>query len=146
MNKPKLIKIANDLLGYHREISEFYSDYAKSAGLTFSSLKVLSILWKESDCTQSLIIRKSFLPKQTVNTIIKTFQKLGIIQQLTESETDKRNKIIKFTENGRKYADNIMLKIEDAECNALNILGEKDAKTLIEVIGKYNSNLKISLK
>ncbi|MBQ9245122.1 winged helix-turn-helix transcriptional regulator [bacterium] len=146
MNKPKLIKIANDLLGYHREISEFYSDYAKSAGLTFSSLKVLSILWKESDCTQSLIIRKSFLPKQTVNTIIKTFQKLGIIQQLTESETDKRNKIIKFTENGRKYADNIMLKIEDAECNALNILGEKDAKTLIEVIGKYKSNLKISLK
>ncbi len=142
MNKPKLIEISDKLLGCHREISELYSEYAKSVGLTFSGLVVLGILWKENNCTQSIIIKKSCLPKQTVNSIIKGFVKLGIINELTESETDKRNKQIKFTKYGKEYADKIMLKTQDAECQALNKIGEENAKLLVKIIGSYKNNLK----
>ena len=144
MDKPKLIQITNNLIGYHREISEFYSEYAKSVGMTFSSFVVLSILWKEQDCTQTTIIKKSFLPKQTVNTIIKSFKNLNIIELLSEAETDKRNKIIKFTKYGKKYADSIMLKVEEIECHALNKLGIEKAQLLVDIIGQYKNILKTS--
>ena len=141
MNKPKLIEISDKILSYHREISDLYNEYAKSVWLTFSSFVVLGILWKESNCTQSIIIKKSCLPKQTVNSIIKGFLKQNIIKELTELETDKRNKQIQFTEYGKKFADKIMLKVQSAECQALDNIGEDKAKMLIEIIGNYKKNL-----
>ncbi len=143
MNKPKLIKISDLILANHREISELYSEYAKSVGLTFSSLVVLSILWKEKDCTQSIIMKKSCFPKQTVNTIIKSFIKQGILNELTELKSDKRNKLIKFTDFGKKYADDIMLEIQNAECYALDMVGEKKARMLSDIIAEYKNNLKL---
>ena len=142
MNKPKLIKISDSILANHREISEVYSDYAKSSGLTFSSLVVLSILWKEKNCTQAIIMKRSYFPKQTVNTIIKSFIKQGILNELTESKSDKRNKLIKFTDFGKKYANNIMLNIQKAECNAINMLGEEKAQLLVDIISQYKNNLR----
>ncbi len=143
MNKPKLINISDLILANHREISELYSEYAKSVGLTFSSLVVLSILWKEKDCTQSIIMKKSCFPKQTVNTIIKSFIKQGILNELTELKSDKRNKLIKFTDFGKKYADDIMLEIQNAECYALDMVGEKKARMLSDIIAEYKNNLKL---
>ena len=141
MNKPKLIEISDKILSYHREISDLYNEYAKSVGLTFSSFVVLGILWKESNCTQSIIIKKSCLPKQTVNSIIKGFLKQNIIKELTELETDKRNKQIRFTEYGKKFADKIMLKVQSTECQALDNLGEDKAEMLVEIIDDYKTKL-----
>lgn len=144
MNKLRLIEISNKLLSFHREISELYSDFAKSQGLTFSGFMVLNIIWNESDCTQSTIIKKSCLPKQTVNTIIKGFIKQGIVKNLKELKTDKRNKIIKFTEYGKEFTDKIMLKVQDVECSALNKIGEEKARILVKIINDYKNNIQFS--
>ena len=146
MNKPELKKVTDILLKNHMEITEFYSEYAKSVSLTFSSFKVLGILWKENNCTQSVIIKKSFLPKQTVNTIIRSFINQNIIEELTEMETDKRNKIIKFTQEGKKYADEIMSTVEEVECRALDKLGENKTNLLVQIIEEYKNNLKFNRK
>lgn len=143
MNKSKLLELTDTLLGYHREISEFYSEYAKSAGLTYSGFIILGIIWKEKNVNQKSIMKKSCFPKQTVNTIIKGFITQGILELTPDKENDKRQKIIKLTPNGQKYADKIMLKAQEAEFRAFDIVGEDRAKLLIDIIKTYKENLKI---
>ncbi len=63
--------------------------------------------------------------KQTISAIIKKFLKLGYIS-LSESETDRRNKIIHFTDKGYGYAENIIPPAAKAEVDAMAELAESE--------------------
>ena len=68
--------------------------------LTTNELFVLDIIWFSPDgCLQYEICERMSATKQTISAIIKKFLKLGYVS-LTESETDRRNKIIRFTAAG----------------------------------------------
>ena len=125
----------------HLSISDFFSEYAASVGLTFAAFKVLGIIYKRKTCTQKDIIQLTYLPKQTVNAIINNFSKQGIIQEPFEAENDKRNKVITFTEKGQVYAEEIIGKIRSATFRALDNIGEKNRNSLIESLTKFRENL-----
>lgn len=141
MDKLKLKEISGKLLEIHREIHGFYSEYAKSMGLTLAGLEVLLIIWDEKKCKQNTIVQKSFLPKQTVNAIIQKLLKYEVIE-LSIEDSDKRNKIIKFTKKGKEYVDTIIPKVKNIEYQALNALGEEKTQDLINIITLYKNNLK----
>ncbi len=143
MYTPELKKQAETLFQYHRDISGFYNELAKSAGLTLASLSVIHIMLKEKDCTQKTIVNWTYLPKQTVNAIIKNFIDKGIIAQPVVSESDKRNKVLAFTEKGRIYALSVLEKASEAEYMALDKLGKENRETLIRIIKMYKDNLKL---
>lgn len=145
MDKLKLKEQSEKLLEIHREISGFYNSYAKSAGLTPSGFEVLNIIWEEKECTQITIAQRIFLPKQTVNAIIQKLHKNGIIEILSDSCSDKRNKIIKFTKNGRTFAENIISRAKECEYRALDAVGKEKIEELINIITLYKNNLKIDL-
>lgn len=127
----------------HISISGFYDEYAKSAGLTLTALKVITILYKEEKCTQTYITQVTHLPKQTVNAIINKFYKENYLEDIIEDNSDKRNKLIKLTPKGRKYAENIIKKAKDAEYRALDAIGEERREALLEAITLYRNNLEI---
>ncbi len=143
MYSPELKKQAETLFQYHREINGFYNEYAKSAGFTLASLSVLQVILKEEDCTQKTIANITYLPKQTVNAIIKSFKDKGIIAPLIESEVDKRNKVLAFTKRGREYAQKVIQGASKAEYRALDKIGEENREALIRIIKLYKENLKI---
>lgn len=69
-----------------------------SDSLTAKELFVLDIIWFAPDgCLQSDISERLSAMKQTVSAIIKKFWKQGYIS-LIESETDRRNKVVRLTE------------------------------------------------
>lgn len=77
-----------------------YEMYARRWGLTANELFVLDIIWFAPEgCLQSEICERLSTSKQTVSAIVKKFLKQGYVS-LTESEMDRRNKIIRFTEDG----------------------------------------------
>ena len=125
----------------HLSISDFFSEYATSVGLTFAAFKVLGIIYKRKTCTQKDIIQLTYLPKQTVNAIINNFNKQGIIEEPFEAENDKRNKVITFTEKGQVYAEEIISKIRRATFRALDNIGEENRNALIESITMFRQNL-----
>ena len=143
MDKLKVEEYSENLWQIHIGISGFYNEYAKSVGLTLAEFKVLAILYKEKNPTQSKIVQLTYLPKQTVNTIIKSFLKNGYIKEPMESDFDKRNKVISFTKEGKKFAEDMISKAKDAEYNALSFMGEDKVKALIEVMTIYKDNLRI---
>ena len=79
---------------------------------------------------QSEICERLSATKQTVSAIIKKFWKQGYLS-LTESEIDRRNKIVRFTEAGRAYAGKIIPPAANAEIDAmaeLDLAGEDIAE------------------
>lgn len=110
-----------------------YELYARKHNLTAKELFVLDLIWFAPDgCLQSEICERLSATKQTVSAIIKKFWKQGYVS-LTESETDRRNKIVRFTEEGTKYARKIIPPAASAEINAMGELDEKDMAELVRL-------------
>ena len=110
-----------------------YELYARKHGLTAKELFVLDIIWFAPDgCLQSDISERLSATKQTVSAIIKKFWKQGYIS-LTESETDRRNKIVRFTEAGMEYTRKIIPPAANAEIDAMAELDGKDIEELVRI-------------
>lgn len=119
-----------------------YEWYARKYNLTAKELFVLDIVWFASDgCLQSEICERLSVTKQTVSAIIKKFWKLGYIS-LTESETDRRNKIVRFTESGKNYAEKIISPAANAEIDAMAELTGKDIEELVRITTIFSEHMK----
>ena len=119
-----------------------YELYARKYSLTAKELFVLDIMWFAPDgCLQSEICERLSATKQTVSAIIKKFWKLGYLS-LTESEIDRRNKIVRFTEAGVAYAKKIIPPAANAEIDAMAELSGKDIAELVRLTTLFSEQMK----
>ena len=80
-------------------------------------------------CTQKMISEKWNIPKQTVNTILKDFQKKGYINMVSD-DSDKRNKLICLTESGMEYTKDIIEKLHSKEIYVIEKMGLENIESL----------------
>lgn len=108
-----------------------YERWAKTHGLNNNLLLTLYLL-KEypQDCTQHLICEKLMLPKQTVNSILTGLTEKGLVRKII-SPTDKRAKLLTFTEQGAAYADKLLQQMDNFEERALKRMTAKQRKELM---------------
>ncbi len=119
-----------------------YELYARKHALTAKELFVLDIIWFAPDgCLQSDICERLSATKQTVSAIIKKFLKQGYVS-LTESETDRRNKIVRFTESGKDYAGKIIPPAAHAEISAMAELPAEDITELVRLTTLFSHCMK----
>ena len=119
-----------------------YELYARKHNLTAKELFVLDLIWfAEDGCLQSEICERLSATKQTVSAIIKKFLKLGYVS-LTEAETDRRNKIIRFTDAGVEYAKSIIPPAVNAEVDAMETLAEEDVAELVRLTTLFSNCMK----
>lgn len=120
-----------------------YELHARKHNLTAKEEFVLNIIWfSEDGCLQSEICERLSATKQTVSAIIKKFWKMGYLS-LTESETDRRNKIVRFTEAGWAYAGKIIPPVASAEIDAmaeLDLAGE-DIAELVRLTTLFSNQM-----
>jgi DNA-binding MarR family transcriptional regulator len=142
MSSAKIKEQVTEYYRLYREINVEYEEYAKSIGMTYSSLIVLYIIYDyPENCTQKTIRDESFLPKQTVNQIITSFYRQGIVK-LIEVESDRRRKTIHLTDSGLEYANGIIPKIKDAENKAVESLTKSQRVALLETTEQLISNFR----
>ena len=113
-----------------------YEDYAKSVGLSYTSLSVLEAIHAQPDCTQKQLCQACFLPKQTVNAVVTSFYKKGWVR-LEEVPTDRRNKTIHFTEQGRAEAQRILSRVQESGRAAMAALSEEERWMLLSATERY---------
>jgi DNA-binding MarR family transcriptional regulator len=119
-----------------------YELYARKYGLTAKELFVLDIIWfSEDGCLQSEISERLSATKQTISAIVKKFWKLGYLS-LTESETDRRNKIVRFTEAGMEYTREIIPPAASAEIDAMAELNGEDIAELVRLTTLFSEQMK----
>ena len=106
-----------------RESSAIYEEWAKAHGMSLNDLLVLLALHEEGEgCTQRQISRKWFLPKQTVNTVLKEFEGQGYLE-LTPTREDRRAKAIRLTEAGLAFAGAVDGQLRDLELAVMAQMG-----------------------
>ncbi len=106
-----------------RESNAVYEDWAKKQGLSFNSLLVLYSFDEHGEsCTQKMISQEWTIPKQTVNTILKDFEKKGYIE-LVPLPADKRNKVIRLTPAGRAFCDRMIAALHEKELLVMKKMG-----------------------
>lgn len=119
-----------------------YELYARKYGLTAKELFVLDIIWfAPQGCLQSEICQRMSATKQTISAIIKKFWKQGYLS-IAESETDRRNKVIRFTQEGKEYAGKIILPAANAEISAMAELSDNDIHELVRITSIFSKHMK----
>ncbi|MBU3155024.1 MarR family winged helix-turn-helix transcriptional regulator [Clostridium estertheticum] len=130
---------------YYFEFGNTYHLWAKKHGIQDTVLFVLSEINETSPyCTQNKICEKMFLPKQTVSLILSGLEKKGYILRELNPQ-DRRNKIVRFTEQGDQYAKNILRKLKLAEIEALSNMSKEERKSMFASFGLLSDLLAKSL-
>ncbi len=115
-----------------QEYNYVYEEWAKAHGLSVNSLLVLCAIHDGGDdCTQKKISQRWLIPKQTINMVFKDFERRGFVKLFPLPE-DKRNKVIRFTETGKEYADTIISKLRKVELFVVEEIGIERMKQLNE--------------
>lgn len=128
------------------ENNSLYEYYARKNGLQGKSLLILTCLYyTKNGITQNTICEKTYSTKQVVSAAIKTFKKKGYIY-FEEKEKDRREKIVKLTEEGYLYASKILDPLEKSEINAIGKLSSEQQKVFIEYYTIFNDNMKKNIE
>lgn len=115
-----------------------YEDYAKSVGLSYTSLCILNAIYETDGCTQKQLCSLCFLPKQTVNAAVTGFYDKGWLR-MQELPEDRRNKALHLTELGRSEAGHILSRLRDCDRIAMSSLTESEQAQLLSLTRRYMS-------
>lgn len=115
-------KFACDFYSVWAQGTALYVKWSADHGISYPELSVLYALLEKGPVTQKTISALYGLPKQTVNNCIRNLEKEKYIH-LEASQHDKREKLVVLTEEGDKYAKDILtplFKIEEYVCRNIN--------------------------
>ena len=115
-----------------------YEDYAKSVGLSYTSLCILNAIYESDGCTQKQLCSLCFLPKQTVNAAVTGFYDKGWLR-MQELPEDRRNKALHLTELGMSEADRILQNLQECGRIAMGSLTESEQEQLLSLTRRYMS-------
>lgn len=133
----------NLLIAVNRSIIKMrgaYAAWAKNNGMNYHELLVLYSLRDEEECTQKSICNSYFLPKQTVHNIITGMKKAGYLE-LVLKDGSKKEKVLRLTESGKRYAQRVMKPLIRIEEQALSDMGEENVRRMTELAFSYGQIL-----
>lgn len=139
MNTLDELKMYNQI---YKEMDIVYHNYAKSCGLSDMAYWILySIAENDEYFTQRDFCKDWFFSPQTVNSALKDLEKKGIIF-LESVSGNKKNKLIKPTENGKKFIESYINPLIKTECESFESLSKDECELMLYTTKKYISALK----
>ena len=93
------------------------------------------LIFLDSPVTQLDVAERMMLPKQTINSAVMSLVKKGYVT-LEKIAGSKKKKIV-LTEKGRAFAEETVRHIINAECRAVERMGEEKLSRYIELYGEF---------
>ena len=116
---------------------ELFYVKAKEKKMNYTELVLLYALDGDVPLSQKDISNQMFFPATTVNTIVKLWEKKGIVIQIPV-EGKRRETHIVLTEAGKQYARNYLDFIYKVEEKAMQKTLEKYSESFIEALEYYS--------
>lgn len=140
MNEKK-INLMRELSRCNSILNRMYGEYGDRMNIDNTEACILYSIVTFENVTQRDLVNEYALPKQTVNNIIKRLEANNYII-LASNENDKRSKIIKLTEKGIDYSNELLKPIIDNENKACEIFGNDRMNKLIKLFNEFNEVFK----
>lgn len=118
-----------------------YAAWTRENNVNYHEMLIFYSLRDKDNCTQKQICDSYMIPKQSVNNVICTLKKEGYLE-LTPDEKNRREKILKLTESGKKYAREIMGPLFELEEKAIQEMGKENIHVMTEMALCYGEILK----
>lgn len=132
-----ILKELKEYYAIWRRTNAIYEEWAKKYGMSYYEMLIVISLWEaDAPCTQKQICEEWTLPKQTVNSILKNFERDGLITFET-LKTDRRNKSILFTEAGLEFSNKIMGDLQRKESQVWRQLGKERRRAFLKTMDLY---------
>lgn len=127
-------------IGFY-QTENIYRLINKKLNIPYSYYQILYLLRSETCLPYGQkIVEVSGEPKQTINSALKKLEKDGIIT-LTKEENSKSKKIL-LTDKGKKYCEETIDKIIEAEINALNALQREKLDIFLDINDSFKHEIK----
>lgn len=124
----------------YKEYNEIYHEAAIRLGLSNSEFDTLYAICELGDgCKQTDICRTTFIPKQTVNSAIRTLEKK---EYLTLASGKGRSMHIYLTEQGLQLVRRTIFPMVEIENEAFPKLTEKEYKAILHFHAQYLAALR----
>lgn len=114
-----------------------YTAWCASSGQNQYRLFVLYALYAHEPVTQKEIADSTGLSKQTVSTVMRALKAEGHVV-LRAGETDRREKTVSLTPDGRRYAAELLAPIHKLEQRVFDIMGAERVKQMTDAIALFN--------
>ena len=113
-----------------------YENWSKTYGFSCNETLVINFIAKSNFCTQKHISDGLQISKQTVNMILKRFEKEGYVE-LTVNDMDKRSKFIKLTDKGSKASEELIADLLSIEIDTVKEMGINKFRQMNDVQEEY---------
>ncbi|TMW70130.1 MarR family winged helix-turn-helix transcriptional regulator [Alteribacter natronophilus] len=118
-----------------------YNANLSELGLTSAQASVLYILFHEGEQKQSELQRRMYVKGSTMNGIVESMLKHGLIEK-EAGEEDRRTKMIRITEKGRKLEEKFMKKLEELEALLTEGFSDEENQIMVSWMKRMQENLK----
>lgn len=125
---------------YIQEMNRTYEAYAKKYNLSYTTMQIINLINEVEDCTQKKICDLTFLPKQTVNSIVTSLYKDELID-LVVNPDNRRSKTITFTPKGETFVQDTLPKVREAEALAMGELTEEERLIMLKGMALFCHHL-----
>ena len=139
------LTLLNDV---NRAIIKFrgiYSNWSKLHGISYHEMLVLYTIREKGFCTQKQICDSYILPSQTMNNVITSLRRDGILE-ISEKHSAGREKAFVLTEKGADYAQPLLNSMNTVESRAVELLGPEELETLTALMLEYDQALNRALE
>ncbi|WP_434509781.1 MarR family winged helix-turn-helix transcriptional regulator [Desulfitobacterium sp. AusDCA] len=139
--KDKIIEQINTYYDFWFRINDIYRVWAQNHNTNETTVFILYVINTSTPyCTQNEIGNKLFLPKQTVSLALSGLEKKGYILREANPQ-DRRNKIVKFTEQGAQYANCILDELRTVELEAFSSIPQDQRMAILETFSLLAGSL-----
>ncbi len=139
--KDKIIEQINIYYEFWFRINDLYRVWAQNRNTNETTVFILYVINTSIPyCTQNEIGSKLFLPKQTVSLVLSGLEKKGYILREANPQ-DRRNKIVKFTEQGAQYASSILDELRMMELEAFSSIPQEQRLAISETFSVLAGSL-----
>ena len=119
-------------------IDQFFASKGKERNINYAELSLLYALDATEAISQKELSEQIYFPLTTINTIVKAWEKQGLLVQ-TPVEGKRREKHIVLTDEGKRYARTHLDFIYRAEEAAMKKTVEKYSSEFVDALEYYGA-------
>lgn len=122
-------------------LDHIYSEFSRACGLSDCAYWMLvDTSTAGGSIAVSRLTSEWFYSKQTINSAIKTLTARGFAT-LEFAEGSRKNKVVRLTEAGMRFAEQYALPAQEAEQQAFEVLEPWEQREIMRLIGKFSHAL-----
>ena len=122
------------------KIRSAYNAWTRKNNLNYFEMMIFYTMADIENCTQKTIYESYMLPKQSVNNVVTRLKNQGYIF-LEPSPDSQREKILRFTPEGKEYAKKMMQPLSEIEEESVLEMGREKIDMMTRLADEYGEIL-----